>query len=133
MTYDPGAAGDLVGTDTLLDYDAGEPHQERTIRESNQTFSGIAGETTASLGIAKQPMQVGSFQIDYNADMIGGQGSFCPMLLGLPLLIAHQSIVLHGCYENGDGIIIFFPKKTKTRCLLFSTLLYRLWALPVAH
>ena len=72
MTYDPGAAGDLVGTDTLLDYDAGAPplHHERTIRESNQTFSGIAGETTASLGIAKQPMQVGSLQIDYNADMI---------------------------------------------------------------
>ena len=36
MTYDPGAAGDLVGTDTVLDYDAGAPplHGERTLAPS---------------------------------------------------------------------------------------------------
>ena len=32
------------------------------------------------------------------------------MLLGLPPLIAHRTIDLHGLYANGDGTMILFPQ-----------------------
>ena len=32
------------------------------------------------------------------------------MLLGLPPLIAHKTMVIHGLYGNGDGTMILFPK-----------------------
>ena len=31
------------------------------------------------------------------------------MLLGLPPLIQHRTIGLHGCFDNGDGALITFP------------------------
>ena len=111
LTYDPGAAGGLTGTDTLLEYDKGCPPlcEHREVVHSDQSFSGISGGSQPSLGEFRQLCQLGSLTIKYCGDLIGGAGSFCPMLLGLPALIDHKTMVLHGCFGNGDGIMILFP------------------------
>ena len=52
------------------------------------------------------------FDFSYMGDAriwIGGNGSFCPFLLPLPPLIQHKCFLLHGMFECGDGIMIFFP------------------------
>ena len=111
LTYDPGAAGGLTGTDTLLDYDAGKPphFEDREVVDSHQTFSGISGESSPSLGEVRQTQQLGRLTIKYCGDLIGGSGSFCPMLLGLPPMIDHRAIVLHGIFGNSDGAMVLFP------------------------
>ena len=48
---------------------------------------------------------------DRCGDLIGHNGSYCPFLLPLPPLIEHKVFLLHGMFDNGDGVMIFFPNK----------------------
>ena len=123
LTFDPGAAGGLGGTDTLREYHKGQPPlaNNHTVEASDQTYSGISGDACPSLGEIRQEVQCGRLKLAWHGDMIGGHGSWCPMLLGLPPLVEFRAIAFHGLFSNGDGGLILFADEdsgcSKAHCL----------------
>ena len=75
-TYDPGAAGGLAGTDTVLEYQQNGIPDAATFKvvETEQTYSGISGEPNSSVGEIIQKTTMGRLNIDWHADLIGGHG-----------------------------------------------------------
>ena len=126
LTYDPGAAGGLAGTDTMREYhESNIPHcLNYKIKDSHQSYSGIGGTSDRAVGEITQKAQVGRLNMQWTADLIGGHGSYCPMLLGLPPLIQNRTIAIHGLNDDGDGALLFFPHPNNERDVYISELLY---------
>ena len=93
-------------------------YSHRTIGPSEQRFSGIGGGSNKSCGSVQQLCVVGRLTINYVSDLIGGSGSWCPMLLGLPPLIQHRTTVMHGLLDNQDGLMMLQPEveQESTEC-----------------
>ena len=126
LTWDPGAASGLAGTDTLREYDEGNPPHaaEKTWTESHARFSGISGEPTSGIGHLSQTAQVGRMKIVWQGSIIGGAGSYCPFLVPNPPMIKQRCITMHGVFENGDGLVIFFPNQGDNETLHIARLLF---------
>ena len=72
-----------------------------------QYFSGIGGKRQDSLGICILLLGlglVGVKSVELGFDLIGGQGSLCPGLLPLHVLIIWKSAILCGVLPHDDGI-----------------------------
>ena len=98
----------------MLEYhNSGVPHcKSYKVVHSEQNYTGISGEPNPSVGEITQRTQVGRLDVNWTADLIGGNGSWCPMLLGLPPGIDNRTIGLHGILGNGDGILITAPARS---------------------
>ena len=126
LVVDPGAASGLGGTDTKVEYDEHRvPYcDDCDIVPNNGSFSGIDGEPVKSLGTLRQLAKVSRLMIRWHGDLIGQNGSYCPFLLPLPPLIEHRCFLLHGMFDNGDGIMMFFPNKDDSSDLHLARVLY---------
>ena len=113
LVIDPGAASGLSGTDAKVEYDENNvPYcEDCDIVPAKGSFSGIDGEPVKSLGTLRQVAQVSRLKIRWHGDLIGHNGSYCPFLLPLPPLIQHKAFLLHGMFDNGDGIMLLFPEE----------------------
>ena len=113
LVIDPGAASGLGGTDTKVEYDENNVPfcEDCDIVPAKGSFSGIDGEPVKSLGTLRQVAQVSRLMIRWHGDLIGHNGSYCPFLLPLPPLIQHKAFLLHGMFDNGDGIMLLFPNE----------------------
>ncbi|CAE7280604.1 RE2, partial [Symbiodinium microadriaticum] len=108
LVIDPGAANGLVGSETLRDL------LEHVICEAPQWTSkksevtGISGEADSTLGEIKValPDVNGLESANYRADVIGGNASMCPALVGNPSLVNMRAIIAANWFENKDGLLV---------------------------
>ena len=105
---DPGASSGLGGTDTIREYhESSIPYADTfEVNDSAGNFSGISGDAQPSLGMLTQKAEIGRMNVTWSGDMIGGLGSYCPMLLPLPPLVQHRGILLNGLTDDGDGALV---------------------------
>eukprot|EP00435_Cladocopium_sp_Y103_P070472 s308_g35.t1 len=120
LLIDPGAASGLVGSDTLLQLldncvkPAGK--QDEMIIDHNKTVpvSGINGVSESTLGQVSLPLVSGGHPITYTADVLGGDGSFCPALVGNPALRQMNAVIFSNWFNNGDGLIMVGSQQDET-------------------
>ena len=92
LLIDPGAASGLVGSGTLkqlLDHcvrPSGRQDEVKFDYDKSTPVSGISGSSDATLGQVTLPLVAGGHPITYTADVLGGEGSLCPALVGNPAL-----------------------------------------------
>eukprot|EP00959_Pyramimonas_sp_CCMP1952_P116765 2440564-Pyramimonas_sp.AAC.1 len=114
LIIDPGAAGGLLGTKTLLEWKR-DIYDERglsyQLEPSNASFTGINGQPYPSRGSFLGPILVEGMErgTTYRADLIGGPGSRCPGLLPNSTMFKHKCILFENMYDNGDGILASVP------------------------
>ena len=112
LLIDPGAASGLVGSDTLLQLmdNCVKPavKQDEMIIDHGKTVpvSGISGVSENTLGQVTLPLVSGGQSITYTADVLGGDGSFCPALVGNPALREMNAVMFCNWFNNGDGLIL---------------------------
>ena len=115
LLIDPGAASGLVGSDTLLQLmdNCVKPavKQDEMIIDHGKTVpvSGISGVSENTLGQVTLPLVQlvsGGQSITYTADVLGGDGSFCPALVGNPALREMNAVMFCNWFNNGDGLIL---------------------------
>ncbi|CAE7765903.1 RE2 [Symbiodinium sp. KB8] len=107
LVIDPGAANGLVGSETLRDL------LEHVIPKAPQwtakksEVTGISGEADSTLGEIKVslPNVNGLEDANYRADVIGGNASMCPALVGNPSLVNMRAIIAANWFENKDGLL----------------------------
>eukprot|EP00435_Cladocopium_sp_Y103_P019265 s734_g4.t1 len=112
LLIDPGAASELVGSDTLLQLvqhcvqPAGR--QDEMVIDHSKTVpvSGINGVSEQTLGQVTLPLVSGGHPITYTGDVLGGEGSFCPALVGNPALREMNAVIFANWFQNGDGLIM---------------------------
>ena len=100
LLIDPGAASGLVGSDTLLQLmdncvkPAGK--QEEMIIDHRQTVlvSGISGISENTLGQMRLPLVSGGQSIIYTTDILGGDNSFCHILVDNPALREMNAVIV---------------------------------------
>ena len=106
LLIDPGAASGLVGSETLRmllkDCAVGEPQFEY---DKKTPVSGISGTSSSTLGQVTVPLRVGSLPITYTAEVLGGEGSLCPALVGNPTLRKLNATIFANWFDNGDGLM----------------------------
>ena len=51
------------------------------------------------------PLQTNGQSISYTGEILGGQGSLCPALVGNPALRSMNSVLFTNYFENGDGLL----------------------------
>eukprot|EP00971_Amphidinium_carterae_P348964 6490767-Amphidinium_carterae.1 len=113
LLWDPGAASNLAGTNTILEYlrhvvwPAGGSMETLTHRA--QSFTGIDGQSSPSGAKVSLPIRLGALESAFVTDTIGGSGDNCPMLLSNRTAIAKRLISIHGHFDNGDGLLIVPP------------------------
>eukprot|EP00435_Cladocopium_sp_Y103_P067718 s113_g30.t1 len=112
LLIDPGAASGLVGSDTLLQLlehcsrPAGNEDEMVVDRNKVVPVSGINGVSESTLGQVTLPLTSGGHPITYTADVLGGDGSFCPALVGNPALREMNAVICANWFQNGDGLIL---------------------------
>ena len=90
LLIDPGAASGLVGSDTLRELvdqcvkPAGRQGEMVIDHGKVVPVSGINGTTESTLGQVTVPLVSGGHALTYTADVLGGEGSYCPALVGNP-------------------------------------------------
>ena len=116
LIIDPGAANGLVGTETLRDLlaDVDKAQQVKDALEwkhKESEVTGISGAADTTLGEIKMslPMIPGLEESHYKADVIGGNASMCPALVGNPSLVNMKAVLASNWFENKDGLLII-PK-----------------------
>ena len=116
LLIDPGAASGLVGSDTLkqlLDHcvrPCGRQDEVKFDYDRSTPVSGISGSSDATLGQVTIPLTACGHPITYTADVLGGEGSLCPALVGNPALRAMDASIFTNWFENGDGILLVGTK-----------------------
>ena len=100
---DAGPSQALMGIYTFGNYqkDVLRPqgHEKCNIHKSSNRFSGIGGKRQSSRGICILPLGLGLAgvkSVELGVDLIGGQGSFCPGLFPLHVLITWKTVILCG-------------------------------------
>ncbi|OLQ14518.1 hypothetical protein AK812_SmicGene1358 [Symbiodinium microadriaticum] len=113
LIIDPGAANGLIGSETLRDLlshvDMAEK-VERTVEwsEKKSEVTGISGSADTTLGEVKigLPMLRGLSKASYVADVVGGEASCCPALVGNPALVNMGATIAANWFTNKDGLLI---------------------------
>lgn len=105
LIIDPGAADGLIGSDTLREF-LEHAKIRAEFRGTDRQFLGINGEP--SPGLAKTRYQLGlpGLDVKYEADIIGGTGSYCPGLLPNSNMVRNKCGLLCGYFSNDDGLFI---------------------------
>ena len=113
LIIDPGAANGLVGSETLRDL-LQHIDQARSVKDTLEwkekcsEVTGISGSADTTLGEIKMmlPMLEGVTDAHYRADVIGGEASMCPALVGNPALVNMKAVLASNWFENKDGLLI---------------------------
>ena len=106
LLIDPGAASGLIGSETLrmlLKECAVDTPQFEF--DKTTPVSGISGTSSSTLGQVTVPLRVGSVPITYTAEVLGGDGSLCPALVGNPTLRKLNATIFANWFDNGDGLM----------------------------
>ena len=113
LIIDPGAANGLVGSETLRDLlqhcDLRDQVNETiSWSEKQSEVTGISGSADTTLGevCLQLPMLGGLRDACYVADVVGGEASCCPALVGNPALVKMGAIIAANWFENKDGLLI---------------------------
>ena len=110
LLVDPGAASGLVGSETLRDLLSVLPPERQQAVSWNHgkqhSVSGISGTPENTMGEVTIPLTLSGAHGDYRADVLGGDGSLCPALLGNPALRRQRAAILTDYFENGDGVLV---------------------------
>ena len=89
---DPGAASGLVGSETLRDImetciiPQGMEKEVVVSWDKTTSVSGINGQPDRTLGEIVLPLVSSGQRISFRAEVLGGEGSLCPALVGNPSL-----------------------------------------------
>ena len=117
LIIDPGAANGLIGTETLRDLMAHVDQSDKVTKglvwkEKRSEVTGISGEPDATLGEIQLPLPMlpGLQDAMYTADVVGGNASCCPALVGNPALVRMGAVIATDWFSNHDGLLII-PKK----------------------
>ena len=110
LLVDPGAASGLVGSETLRDLLSVLPQEkQQEVKWNHQkqhNVSGISGNPESTMGEVTIPPTLSGAHGDFRADVLGGDGSLCPALLGNPALRRQRAAILTDYFENGDGVLV---------------------------
>ena len=113
LIIDPGAANGLIGSETLRDLIANVDKSEevkQSIRwsEKKSEVTGISGAADTTLGEVRigLPMIPGLETASCVADVVGGEASCCPALVGNPALVKMNAVIASHWFENKDGLLI---------------------------
>ena len=111
LLIDPGAASGLIGSETLRDlmqHCIPEDQQDECVSWSSRTTSvaGISGASDETLGEVSIKLNTSSRSISYKGDVIGGDGSLCPALVGNPTLRQQQAALFSDWFPCGDGLLV---------------------------
>ena len=110
LLVDPGAASGLVGSETLRDLLSVLPEdRQREVTwnyQKHHSVSGISGTPENTMGEVTIPLTLSGASGAYRADVLGGDGSLCPALLGNPALRRQRAAILTDYFENGDGVLV---------------------------
>ena len=110
LLVDPGAASGLVGSETLRDLLSVLPTEKQQAvtwnHEKQHSVSGISGTPESTMGEVTIPLTLSGAHGAYRADVLGGDGSLCPALLGNPALRRQRAAILTDYFENGDGVLV---------------------------
>ena len=111
LLIDPGAASGLIGSETLRDLLAtcvipyGKEDNYEIRFDKTSPVSGINGASDRTLGQVTVPLQTSGHAISYTGEILGGQGSLCPALVGNPALRSMNSVLFTNYFQNGDGLL----------------------------
>ena len=109
---DPGAASGLGGSDAVKDYidQCLKPSGlDKTItKDLNRVHdvTGIDGVSDSTLGSITVPLPATSYPNHFIMDVIGQQGSLCPMLYPNPAIRSDHGCMLSEFFNNGDGLYV---------------------------
>eukprot|EP00435_Cladocopium_sp_Y103_P056006 s391_g18.t1 len=112
LLIDPGAASGLIGSETLRELMSRcvtplGKHDEVVMNHNKTTpVSGISGGSDHTLGEVTLPLQAGGQNITFTAEVIGGDGSMCPALVGNPTLRKMDASIFSNWFANGDGLLM---------------------------
>ena len=110
LLIDPGAASGLIGSETLRDIMENcipKDQHEECIKWNKKTTSvaGISGQSDETLGEVSLRLSAADRSISYKGDVLGGNGSLCPALVGNPTLRQQQAAMFTEWFPNGDGLL----------------------------
>ena len=111
LIIDPGAASGLIGSETLRDSIAtcvqpyGKSSDVAIDTKVTSPVSGISGGSERTLGKVTIPLVTAGLPISFTGEIIGGEGSLCPALVGNPSLRSLRSTIFTNYFQNGDGLL----------------------------
>ena len=117
LIIDPGAASGLIGSETLRDIIAtcvqpyGKSSDVAIDTSVTSPVSGISGSSDRTLGKVTIPLVTAGLPISFTGEIIGGEGSLCPALVGNPSLRSLRSTIFTSYFENGDGLLTLDSRK----------------------
>ena len=127
LIIDPGAASGLIGSETLRDLVATcvKPFGKEISIEKDVTspVSGIDGKSDQTLGRVTVPLLSSGKAIKFCGEVIGGQGSLCPALVGNPSLRKMNCVIFSNYFSNGDGLLAMNHKEEPQSSRLLRLLL----------
>eukprot|EP00435_Cladocopium_sp_Y103_P000209 s1993_g1.t1 len=127
LIIDPGAASGLIGSETLRDLVATcvKPFGKEITIEKDVTspVSGIDGKSDHTLGRATVPLLSSGKAIKFCGEVIGGEGSLCPALVGNPSLRKMSCVLFSNYFANGDGLLAMDHKEEPQSSRLLRLLL----------
>ena len=112
LIIDPGAASGLIGSETLRDLiqhcvkSRGKDDELAINRNKTSPVSGISGVSDQTLGEITVPLTSGGHQISFTGEVLGGEGSLCPALVGNPSLRKMNATIFANYFDNGDGLLV---------------------------
>ena len=112
LVIDPGAASGLIGSETLRDLidhcvtPFGKDKDVVINKDIRSPVSGISGGSDRTLGQVTVPLCTGGCPISYTGEVIGGDGSLCPALIGNPSLRKMHCAIFTEHFVNGDGLLV---------------------------
>lgn len=142
LLVDPGAASGLIGSETLRELMSrcvtplGK--NDEVVMDGNKTtpVSGINGGSNHTLGEVTLPLQAGGQNITFTAEVIGGDGSMCPDLVGNPTVRKMDSSIFSNWFANGDGLLMVGGRNAEENSKeyrLFRLLLTESYILPTDY
>ena len=111
LIVDPGAASGLIGSETLRELlnNCVEPYgladQVEIKKDKTSPVSGISGMSDRTLGQVTIPLVTNGQSISFTGEVLGGEGSLCPALIGNPSLRRMSSVIFCNYFEDGDGLL----------------------------
>ena len=120
LLIDPGAASGLIGSDTLKElmdhciHPLGRSNEVVMDHMKSTPVSGISGGANHTLGEVTLPLQAGGQSITFTAEVIGGEGSMCPALVGNPTLRKMDASIFANWFTNGDGLMMVGGRNDET-------------------
>ena len=129
LLVDPGAAAGLIGSETLRDLmetclKPSGLDKHVTWRERSTSVTGISGKGDSTLAEVTFEFGLdGDCRASFSADVIGGEGSLCPALIGNPSLRAMKSVLLTQFFQNNDGLLVCHAGPTNDKPTMIRLLL----------